>query len=687
MQRATIYSALENQDYIGLPPLERSLQKDEKSSLTPKEINAKDEYNRTWLHIAVCHGDIAFVRFLLNHAGIKIDAIDEFGFTPFLLAAAKGYTEILNLILEKNPASAKMKNGGNTALHYAVTYQHIDVVKILLKIKQINVNTKNTEELTALNYAVLNQDVVIASFLLAHKADPNSIAKENSEEEAYSILHSAVETGCLDMVNLLLNTGAKTDRAYGKCYSPLNTALLAKHIFIAETILARNINEKISPWKMAVKDSDGNTLLHAAARNGHLNVVKMLLSQKADTTIKNKGGFTAIDEATKNGHLTVAALLPGKDQTKQTIKPLRHVRFSVAEDKEIKHLTEIKDSFFQKKTQIFKLEKGEDAAQTFLRAVNSGHGTYVEWLLKNTKVDLATKDEKGDTALHIAANKGFLSIIKILLKAKPKLAKEVNRKDETPLYIAMNKAKAIRDSTGMNAEYEKQLYIAEMLFKHHPDIYSQDNEGFTPLRKAVQTGLINMVSLILPLIANTTQASVDESECYEIYIENGKEYAVNILAPLHYAAESGFIDIMRLLLKEGANTEIRDCYDNTPLHRVARTGQLQAVKLLLDNDAKIDAINGNGSSVLHIAVRLHQTEVVSLLLEYDVPMDLKDQAGLTAFEYAQKLGFSDIVNLFTPKEALVVESSRHRLFVPVAPVITSAANQSTEGSIASLRSL
>jgi uncharacterized protein len=44
----------------------------------------------------------------------------------------------------------------------------------------------------------------------------------------------------------------------------------------------------------------GNTALHWAALNGHLNAVKVLLEQGADPTIKNARGHDAIFEAELN---------------------------------------------------------------------------------------------------------------------------------------------------------------------------------------------------------------------------------------------------------------------------------------------------------------------------------------------------------------------------------------------------
>jgi len=45
-------------------------------------------------------------------------------------------------------------------------------------------------------------------------------------------------------------------------------------------------------------DSKGNTALHIAASLGYKKIIKFLMEEKADTTIKNAAGQTPLDEAT-----------------------------------------------------------------------------------------------------------------------------------------------------------------------------------------------------------------------------------------------------------------------------------------------------------------------------------------------------------------------------------------------------
>src|SRR5437763_5327546 len=52
-----------------------------------------------------------------------------------------------------------------------------------------------------------------------------------------------------------------------------------------------------------------NGALHAAARNGHLDVVKFLVKQQAEVNAKNTDRSTPLHLATQDGHLDVVKFL------------------------------------------------------------------------------------------------------------------------------------------------------------------------------------------------------------------------------------------------------------------------------------------------------------------------------------------------------------------------------------------
>ena len=58
-----------------------------------------------------------------------------------------------------------------------------------------------------------------------------------------------------------------------------------------------------------VQDDRGWTALHYGAKNGHENIVALLIEHGADVAIVDNDGYTARDLAIANGHTAVADLL------------------------------------------------------------------------------------------------------------------------------------------------------------------------------------------------------------------------------------------------------------------------------------------------------------------------------------------------------------------------------------------
>ncbi|MGB6975991.1 MAG: ankyrin repeat domain-containing protein [Gammaproteobacteria bacterium] len=61
--------------------------------------------------------------------------------------------------------------------------------------------------------------------------------------------------------------------------------------------------------------------------------------------------------------------------------------------------------------------------------------------------------------------------------------------------------------------------------------------------------------------------------------------------PLHVAAEKGYDDLVKELLKAGAELEIRNSDGDTPLHLAAYNGRVDVVESLLNKGANLEAEN------------------------------------------------------------------------------------------------
>ncbi|WP_410542250.1 ankyrin repeat domain-containing protein [Wolbachia endosymbiont of Tetranychus urticae] len=92
--------------------------------------------------------------------------------TLLTIAAENGYTNIVNVLLEKR-ADVNRKNWCDmTPLHLAAENGHVDVVKVLLE-KGADVNRKNLVDITPLHLAAENGHEKTVEFLLAKGANVN----------------------------------------------------------------------------------------------------------------------------------------------------------------------------------------------------------------------------------------------------------------------------------------------------------------------------------------------------------------------------------------------------------------------------------------------------------------------------------------------------------------------------------
>ncbi len=60
---------------------------------------------------------------------------------------------------------------------------------------------------------------------------------------------------------------------------------------------------------VAIQDANGGTPLHNAARNGYLEVCKLLIAEGANVDIQDGSGWTALHNAAERGYLEVCRVL------------------------------------------------------------------------------------------------------------------------------------------------------------------------------------------------------------------------------------------------------------------------------------------------------------------------------------------------------------------------------------------
>ena len=118
------------------------------------------------------------------------------------------------------------------------------------------------------------------------------------------------------------------------------------------------------------------------------------------------------------------------------------------------------------------------------------------------------------------------------------------------------------------------------------------------------------------------------------------------IEPLWFcAARYGYLDIIKLLLKAGANPNIKDSSGNTALIWVSINGHLNIVRLLLKAGANPNIKDSNGNTALTRASRHGHLDIVKLLLKAGADPNIQNNYGYTALIWASRHGHLDIIKL------------------------------------------
>jgi cytohesin len=89
------------------------------------------------------------------------------------------------------------------------------------------------------------------------------------------------------------------------------------------------------------------------------------------------------------------------------------------------------------------------------------------------------------------------------------------------------------------------------------------------------------------------------------------------VTPLHRAAESNHVELVRFLLAKGADVGARTDGGWTPLHAAAAAGATDVVRALLGHGADVDATDARGETALDVAVQWRRAESAALLTWWD----------------------------------------------------------------------
>jgi len=174
------------------------------------------------------------------------------------------------------------------------------------------------------------------------------------------------------------------------------------------------------------------------------------------------------------------------------------------------------------------------------------------------------------------------------------------------------------------------------------DVNAPDLDG-TPLQWALLANQIDVARLLLKHGANPNVKGWDGT-LLESAALNGNTPIVKVLlehganpnsgdrsTPLIRAVQKGSLEIVALLITQGADPSLATPDGTTPLHEAARGGKLEIAQRLVDRGADVNALDGLGRPPIHFAVAKNHLDLATYLKKHGaIPGKTVSITGLLA---------------------------------------------------------
>uniref|UniRef100_A0A8D0P0W3 Ankyrin repeat domain-containing protein 16 n=1 Tax=Sus scrofa TaxID=9823 RepID=A0A8D0P0W3_PIG len=315
----------------------------------------------------------------------------------------------------------------------------------------------------------------------------------------------------------------------------------------------------------------GDTLLHCAARHGHLDVLTYLVEAwDMDIEATNRDYKRPLHEAASMGHRDCVRYLLGRGAAVDCLKKADWTPLMMACTR--RNLEVVQDLVEHGANPLL---KNKDGWNSFHIASREGDPRILQYLLTVCPAAWKTESKVGRTPLHTAAMHGCLEAVKLLLQ---RCQYEADCRDKCGL------------TPFMDAIQCGHLGVARLLLeKHKAQVSSEDSLGAQALHRAAVTGQDEAIRFLV------SELGVD----VDVRATSARSSA------LHYAAKEGHVSTVQTLLSLGADLNAKDGRDRSALH-LACAGQHAACVAFLLRSGLGDSRDAAGA----LAQQLTQSEDV-----------------------------------------------------------------------------
>ena len=663
-------------------------------------LDARDVHGRTPLHIASLRGHHRLIK-LLAPSPESFYFKDNDGCTPLYYACKYSHFECIRACFSQcpdvtidlmkvgnndgtTPLSVRTGNGG-TILHVACEKGDINLVKKLLEAgaacmigyqyyigsldpNQISfLSIKDNNGCIPLYYACKNShfeciqaffdqcpDIMGDLMKIANNDGTTPLSVRTGS--GGTILHVACEIGDIDLVKTLLEAGADPNVTDMFGFTPLMRAVVSTSksgitTDVVSSIITALCNSKckVNASFVPSKPSDSNVHYYEGSTALHMAIDEWTDNQLCVRALVDNGA--ALDARDVHGRTPLHfACLVGYQYLIGSL------------DTEQIYVLSIKDN--NGCTPLYYACKNShlECVREFMVQIPDVICDVMKVDNKCGATPLSVRGDNDQTILHVACEKGDLSIVKKVLEA----GADPNSRDGrtfTPLMLAVQHVDDVEaaDIVGILCEFKCNLNIqtshfsrsltalhiacelgkekcGKMLIAKGANLLVQSKDGLTPLHLVCKGGYHTFTSA---LINEETLRACD---------------SIRSWTPLHYACQYhhiecvkqivvGFSRLLLLIHKTYPGYilpfySLTDQHGRTILHHAFLGNDVQFVENLLDLGADPNVQDNDGATPLMSALKCHgsgiDVNLLSLVLSLDWRPGITDNSGRTVLHYSAK---------------------------------------------------